>query len=238
MYGNGIQFLYQNQQVRTAVEALLTRASKAKENSLFPDAPTRLLMDVTTHKIPDGANHFFNITLPSSPNPPESEILLIIPDDLKSKVDPDIVVNSMKDRLREAGLKIREVMTLKQCKDEYGTFEAKRALAKRIEIVVGDISIFKCLSSILGREFIRKKKFALGVDLEKEKDNLKDAFDYILKKTVLNISTKGPTTSLVVGFPIHCCLTKLNLCPPDAKNSVNSECPTFVTCHIFEKTVP
>ena len=104
----------------------------------------------------------------------------------------------MKDKLREAGLQIREVMTLRQCRDDYSTFEAKRALAKRIDIVIGDVSIFKCLSSILGREFYRKKKFALSLDFTKEED-LSKAFDYVLKKTVFNISTKGPTSTIVVS---------------------------------------
>jgi len=190
-------------QVSTAVQALLTHNSSKKEASLFPESTSRLLLDITTYKIPDGEHHFYPITLPFSPYPESLDILLVIPDDLKeTKTEPEHLVIAMKDKLLQllAGtIKIREVMTLKQLRDEYSTYEAKKALAKRIDLVLADRRIFKNLSSILGREFYRKKKFPLGINLEQDEEKWLDEFKYLLRKTMLNLSTNGPTATLVVG---------------------------------------
>lgn len=106
----------------------------------------------------------------------------------------------VKDRLDRSRIKVREVMTLKQLKDEYSTFEAKRQLAKRVDLILADMRIFKSLSGVLGREFYKKKKFpiALTLDPELENFNSKD-FQYALRKTVLNISLQGTTSSVVVS---------------------------------------
>jgi len=166
---------------------------------LFADSSTRILLDITSFKIPVAENCFFNIVLPNSPYPADADILLIIPDDVKTSTDPEVLVCRVKDRLQRAGIKIREVMTLKQLKDEYSTFEGKRKLAKSVDLVLSDALVFKNLSAILGREFYRKKKFPILLKLDSKLEEFDAAdFTYALKKTVLNICTTGTTSTIVV----------------------------------------
>jgi len=97
-------------------------------------------------------------------------------------------------------LKIRQIMTLKQLKDDYSTFEAKRALSKTVDVVIVERSLFKMMPRLLGREFQIKKKFHLGIPGREFKDHdLGEQILFALKKTVLHISLKGQTSSVVVG---------------------------------------
>lgn len=203
---------FDSDQTLEAVEALLTHATKAKVNPLFADTPSRLLLDVTSFKILEGQNHFFNICLPNSPYHESVDILMIIPDDLKTSTDPEILVNKMKDKLREADVNnIREVMTVRQLRDEYSTYEGKRKLAKRIDLVLAHTSVFKNLSTILGREFYKKKKFVLGINCDS--NDLAGAIRLALMKTVLNISKNGRTSTLPIGHD--------NLSAPELTENVN-----------------
>jgi len=90
------------------------------------------------------------------------------------------------------------VMTVKQLKGDFSTFEAKRELAKRIDVVIGVKSIAKLLPSILGREFYKKKKIPLELELYDEYD-WSNEFEKVLKKSVFNISLTGKTSTILVG---------------------------------------
>jgi len=185
-------------QAGEAIQSLLAHVEKSRQNVLFNDAPIRINMDISAFKIPESSN-FTAINLPYSPYPADPDILFIIPDDKKNSTEPEQLVNRMKDKLAEFNItNIREVMTLKQVRDDFSTYEAKRALAKRIDIVIAMRSVFPLLPSILGREFYKKKKVALQIKLQNE-DKWDEIFEKIIKKTILNVSLKGQTSTVMVG---------------------------------------
>jgi len=193
-------------QVKKAVEALMKHDAAKKQDSLFPDGSTRYLMDITVFRTPSEAHEYFNIVLPFSPHPSPGdgglEILLIVRDD-KGK-EPEHTVGEIKDLLVESkaadDLKVKQILTFKQLKDEYSTFEAKRALAKSVDVVVAEQDIWKMLHPVLGREFVKKKKFPLGIPGRSFKDyDLGEQILYALEKTVLHISMKGQTSTVVVS---------------------------------------
>ncbi|ODM94563.1 Ribosomal L1 domain-containing protein 1 [Orchesella cincta] len=191
-------------QVKAAAKALIKYASKSKSDSLFMDAPSRIMMDIRAFKIPEGKDHFYNIRLAHPPNPEltELDVLLVVPD--LNERDPDHVVGEVKDEIVNSThadkIKIREVMTLKQFRDDYSTFEAKRALAKSLDALIVDNKIWKMIPGILGREFFKKKKFPISIPGRKfKKADIGEQIWLALHKTTLNLSLNGLCSTVVVG---------------------------------------
>jgi len=206
-------------QIEAAVKALVKHAAKTKGDSLFLDAPVRILMDVKAFKTPAGKNHFYNISLPNTPHKEISDldVLLIVSD--KKDRDPDHVVGEFKDELMNSAvadkIKVREVMTVKQFQDDYSTFESKRALSKSVDVVIGELKVWKLLPKILGREFFKKKKFPMMIPGRKlKKNDLGEQILFALHKTVLNLSLTGLISTIVVG---HDSLTEDQLASNAAK---------------------
>jgi hypothetical protein len=179
--------------------------SRAKKDSLFQDAHTRYMLDIVSHVTPSGIHEYFPIVLPNSPYPDPSdslEILLIV-SDLKDK-EPEAVVGQIRDLLLESKkseeLKVSQILTFKQLKDEYSTFEAKRALAKSVDAIVAEGDVFNSLPRVLGREFIRKKKFPVSIPGRTFKEyDMGEQILYALQKTIFHVSMKGQTSTLVVS---------------------------------------
>lgn len=162
-------------------------------------------MDIRAFKSPSGKDHFFNINLPHTPYPDllELDVLLVVPD--VTGRDPDHVVGEVKDVLLNSEyadkIKVREVLTLKQFRDDYSTYEAKRELAKSVDVVIAESKVWKMILSILGREFIKKKKFPLHIPGRKlKKADIGKQIWLALHKTVLNLSLKGVNSTLVVSL--------------------------------------
>jgi len=191
-------------QVKAAAKALIKYTTKSKSDSLFMDAPSRILMDIRAFKTPEGKDHFYNIRLPHTPftDLTELDVLLVVPD--LNERDPDHVVGEVKDELANSThadrIKVREIMTLKQFRDDYSTFEAKRALAKSLDVLIADNKIFKMLPGILGREFFKKKKFPISIPGRKfQKSDIGEQIYLALQKTTLNVSLNGLNSAVVVG---------------------------------------
>ena len=144
---------------------------------------------------------FFNVLLPHSIHPQEADVVLVIKHDKKKDEDyqEDELKSSLfkQNLLTEHGIKVREVLTLKQLRSEYSTMEAKRAFVKRIDALLVDKSIIKHVPEILGREVYRKKKFSIPVNMAEGHD-IAEEIRTALKKTILHLSSKGTTTSVVV----------------------------------------
>jgi len=194
---------FSKDQASEAVKALLSYNEKQKSQSLFMDHATRFLVDITAFKTPSGSDHFYNICLPFSPHVIDSiDILLIVKDE--NDTDPDHVVGKVKDELTtsdtENDLKIRQIMTLKQVKDEYSTYEAKRMLAKSVDVIIAERTIFNMLPVVLGRPFYKNKKLPIRINGRKWKSSdLQAQITKALTKTVMNLSVKGQTTTVSVG---------------------------------------
>ncbi|CAL8109512.1 unnamed protein product [Orchesella dallaii] len=191
-------------QVKAAAKALLKFTSKTKSDALFMDSPSRILMDITAFKIPTGKDHFYNIRLPHTPftDLTELDVLLVVPD--INEKDPDHIVGEVKDEIMNSThadrIKVREIMTFKQFRDDYSTFEAKRALAKSLDVLIADNKIFKMLPGILGREFFKKKKYPLSIPGRKfQKADIGEQVYLALQKTTLNVSLNGLNSTVVVG---------------------------------------
>jgi vacuolar-type H+-ATPase subunit F/Vma7 len=187
------------------VNALLKYVTKKKKEALFMDAQTRFLLDITAFKTPTGKHQYYNIVLPNSPfaSPLDTLDILLVVRDMKG-VEPEHVIGQVKDELRDSDntrnkLKVRQIMTLKQLQDDYSTYEAKRALSKSVDVVIVERNIFKMMPTLLGREFQKKKKFQLQIPGREFKDkDLGEQIIYALTKTVLHVSMKGQTSTIVV----------------------------------------
>jgi len=199
-------FVCNCKQSSKAVEALLKYSNGKKSDSLFQDLPTRLTLDITSFKTPSVDTSFFNVLLRHSIHPVGSDVVLIIKHDKKKNkneedyIEPEMKAKLFKDKLQvEHGIEIREVLTLQQLRDEYSTFEAKRAFIKRTDAVLVDKPLAKHIPGILGRELYKRKKFPIPVSLL-ENGDLATEIEKGLRKTVVNVSMRGQTSSVIVSW--------------------------------------
>ncbi|XP_071710168.1 putative ribosome biogenesis protein C8F11.04 [Rutidosis leptorrhynchoides] len=154
-----------------AVDALLkwknTQSSSGNPQLLPQDDFIYLIL--TLKKIPqkggiNGARTNPNkIPLPHpliSPNS-FSEICLIIDDRPNSKLTSEIA----KKKIKADGVSVTKVIKLSKLKTNYKPHEAKRKLCDSYEMFFADKRVVPLLPKLIGKQFFRKKKLPLGIDL-------------------------------------------------------------------------
>ncbi|KAG8386726.1 hypothetical protein BUALT_Bualt03G0179100 [Buddleja alternifolia] len=129
-----------------------------------------IYLNLTLKKIPSKPRtNPFRIPLPHPVfDPNTSQICLIIDDRPKSPTPPS---DQMKKLIKSQNIPISKVIKISKLKTDYKPFEAKRKLCDSYDLFLVDKRVVHLLPKLLGKEFFKKKKLPLGVDLSKK--NLK-----------------------------------------------------------------
>ncbi len=127
---------------------------------------------------------------------PETEICLFTKDD--NKMDSDATAIHYKELLQEKGVtEVNEVMPLQVLKKEFKMFNSRRQLSKRYDIFLADDRIFRLLHVHLGKEFYKRKKYPVQVDLTK--NNLKKEILKAVDTSRFILTNRGNTNHMTVA---------------------------------------
>ena len=108
--------------------------------------------------------YFIFRVLPHSPIVDKTDVCIIVKDLEKGlKVDHESSVNHFKDLLSEKGVEVSSVISLRELKVDYKTFESKTALCHRHEMFLADDRIIRFLPQFLGKAFYKRKKFPMAI---------------------------------------------------------------------------
>ena len=113
------------------------------------------------------------------------------------KVDHESSVNHFKDLISSQGVDVASVISLRELKVEYKTYEAKTALCHRHEAFLADEKILRFLPKFLGKPFFTRRKFAQPINLTSKK--LSKEVDKALRTTVLPLNNQGTCSMVRIG---------------------------------------
>ena len=136
-----------------------------KKSQLFGAEETPVNMQITGIKVAkESRKQLLKIVLPHSPIVDKTDICIIVKDLEKGlKVDHEPTVNHFKDMLSSKGVEVSSVISLRELKVEYKTYESKTALCHRHEMFLADDRIMRFLPKFLGKAFYSRKKFPIPI---------------------------------------------------------------------------
>ncbi|XP_033508077.1 uncharacterized protein [Nicotiana tomentosiformis] len=151
--------------IEKAVSALLKwkeSQSKIQKAQLLPQDDF-IYLNLTLKKIPPKPRtNAFRIPFPNPiHDPSSSELCLIIDDRPNSKLTSD----AAKKIIKSQNIPISKVIKLSKLKTNYKPFEAKRKLCDSYDLFLVDRRIVHLLPNLLGKQFFKKKKLPLPLDL-------------------------------------------------------------------------
>ncbi|XWS44670.1 hypothetical protein CRYUN_Cryun15aG0067700 [Craigia yunnanensis] len=154
--------------VEKAVNALL----KWRDSQSHTQKPQLLEQDelvyliVSLKKIPQKPRvNSYKLPLPHpliDPSTDPAELCMVIDDRPKSGLTKDVASNKIKSE----NIPISKVVKLSKLKTDYRPFEAKRKLCDSYDMFFADKRIIPLLPRLLGKQFFKKKKIPVPVDLE------------------------------------------------------------------------
>ncbi|KAA8524130.1 hypothetical protein F0562_010439 [Nyssa sinensis] len=152
--------------IQRAVNALLkwkNSKSKTQKPQLLEQDDFMYLV-LTLKKIPPkGRTNPYKISLPRPLHSPQdsSELCLIIDDRPKSKLTSD----DAKRKIKSENIPISKILKLSKLRSDYRPFEAKRKLCDSYDMFFADKRVVPLLPKLLGKQFFKKKKIPVPVDL-------------------------------------------------------------------------
>ncbi|PON70532.1 Ribosomal protein [Parasponia andersonii] len=150
--------------VEKAVKALLKwRNSKSQiQKPQLLDEDEFVYLVLTLKKIPprDRINAH-KVPLPHSLLSESSELCLIIDDRSKSNLTKDDAAK----KISSEGIPVSKVLRLSKLKSDYQPFESKRKLCDSYDVFLADKRVVPLLPRLLGKQFFKKKKIPVPVDL-------------------------------------------------------------------------
>lgn len=188
----------ENQKVLQTVEALLAFDKKKKTGvTLFEeDENDKIELQVSVWHIGGKKTKTVPLALPHCMYEKNRDALLFVKD--MNKMSPDMCEHHFRDLLTEKGVKgVSKVMPYKVLRLEYKPFEAKRNLAKSYDVFLTDDRIFKGMSRHIGKEFYKRNKYPIPVNLEMK--NLKEKIAEIMNTVYINLSNRGSCSSANVA---------------------------------------
>ncbi|GFT87911.1 ribosomal L1 domain-containing protein 1 [Trichonephila clavipes] len=172
-----------------------------KKPLLVETSDSPVFLQVTLKKIPPKELlQMIKIQLPHSLITDTTEVCLITGDLEKRnrKAESEPVIIHYKDLLRKHGItKITEVIPLRQLRTEYKTFESKRHLAHAYDVFLADKRIACYLPKLLGKEFFKKRKFPVQIDMTNP--YLEDEIKKALSQAYLSLTCRGNSYAFEVA---------------------------------------
>ncbi|KAK7334962.1 hypothetical protein VNO80_26731 [Phaseolus coccineus] len=154
--------------VSKAVDALLKwrrSQSETQKPKLFDEDDEFLYLIVTLKKIPSKSRvNPYKIPLPHSLLSEFSEQCLIL-DDRPNKAR--VTKAQAQARIQSESIPIAKVLKLSKLASDYRAFEAKRKLCDSYDLFFSEKSIVPLLPRLLGKQFFKKRKLPVPVDLKK-----------------------------------------------------------------------
>ncbi|XP_047972285.1 ribosomal L1 domain-containing protein 1-like [Salvia hispanica] len=183
--------------IEAAVTALLKHKSAQSANEKLQLLPQDdyFYLNLTLRKIPSNPRtNPYRIPLPHPIlDAAASEVCLIVDDRPGTTTPPS---DQIKKLIKSQSIPISKVIKLSKLKANYKPFEARRKLCNSYDMFLVDKRVVHLLPKLIGKEFFRKKKLPLGVDLGKK--NLKVQVERVLGSALLFIG-KGTCSVLKVG---------------------------------------
>lgn len=154
------------EQISAAITALrLYIEQKKRKDLLVTDTEIHLQFSVKKVSI---KHKTLKIQLPHSIVDEMAAVCLFVADADRNTRDYSDTVDSMQQRLTDAGVKRNiEIIPLKRLKLEFKEFENKRKLLTMYDVFLADESIVRLLPPQLGKHFYAKKRHLLQVNLKK-----------------------------------------------------------------------
>ncbi|MED6220869.1 hypothetical protein PIB30_048943 [Stylosanthes scabra] len=173
--------------LKSAVEALLKwrdSTSESHKPKLFDADEEFLYLVLTLKTIPHKSRvNPYKIPLPHTLLSPFSETCLIIDDRSKSK----LTKQEAQKKIKAENVAVSKVLKLSKLASDYRPFEAKRKLCDSYDVFFTDKRVVPLLPRLLGKNFFRKKKVPVQVDLTKK--NWKEQVDRACSSALLFIGT-------------------------------------------------
>ena len=140
------------------------------------------------------------LLLPHPTTPATRDVCLIVKDFEKGiRPDHEPTVAHYEALLAEKGVKgVTKVMSLRELKVEYKTFESKTALSHLYDHFLVDARIIRLVPKFLGKPFYKRKKFPVQVKLD-SKDLVKEV-EKALSTSCLALTHTGTSSCLTVGL--------------------------------------
>ncbi|XP_022854965.1 putative ribosome biogenesis protein C8F11.04 [Olea europaea var. sylvestris] len=157
--------------IESAVNALIkykAKQSASEKPQLLPQ-DDYIYLNLTLKKIPTNPpTNPFKIPIPHPLLDPTSEFCLIIDDRQHS---PTPSSEDIKKLIKSQNIPLSKVLKISKLKTNYKPFEAKRKLCDSYDLFLVDKRVVHLLPKLLGKQFFKKKKLPLGVDLSKKNLN-------------------------------------------------------------------
>ncbi|CAI9760993.1 unnamed protein product [Fraxinus pennsylvanica] len=173
--------------IDSAVNALIiykAKESASQKPQLLPQ-DDYIYLNLTLKKIPTNPpTSPLKIPLPHPLLDPTSELCLIIDDRATS---PTPSSEEIKKLIKSQNIPVSKVLKISKLKTNYKPFEAKRKLCNSYDLFLVDKRVVHLLPKLLGKQFFKKKKLPLGVDLSKK--NLKAQVERSLGSALLYLRT-------------------------------------------------
>ncbi|KAL2481133.1 Ribosomal protein L1p/L10e family [Abeliophyllum distichum] len=173
--------------IESAVNALLkykAKQSASQKPQLLPQ-DDYIYLNLTLKKIPTNpSTNPFKIPLPHPLLDLTSELCLIIDDRPHSPTPPS---EDIKKLIKSQNIPVSKVLKISKLKTNYKPFEAKRKFCDSYDLFLVDKRVVHLLPKLLGKQFFKKKKLPLGVDLSKK--NLKLQVERALGSALLYLRT-------------------------------------------------
>jgi len=154
--------------VSKVVDALLKWCSSQSETQkpkLFDEDEEFVYLIVTLKKIPSKSRvNPYKIPLPHSLLSQFSGQCLI----LDNRPNKALVTKAQaEDKIHSESIPIAKVLTMSKLASDYRAFEAKRKLYDSYDLFFAEKSIVSLLPRLLGKQFFKKRKLSVPVDLKK-----------------------------------------------------------------------
>ncbi|XP_038068794.1 ribosomal L1 domain-containing protein 1-like [Patiria miniata] len=185
--------------VREAAAALLAfhkkRNDQASQTVLLNEF-SQIKLVISLWKIAGKKAKTYRIDIPHPLRTPETEVCLFTKDD--DKLDTEATARHYQELLQSKGVtEVNEIMPLQVLKKEYKEFESRRQLAKRYDIFLADERVFRLMHVHLGKEFYRRKKYPITVDIKK--GDLKSEILKAINATYFINTNRGNTNHLTAA---------------------------------------
>jgi len=180
------------------------RDSEDKKQDLLGSAcgeGRKVQVSVSAIKLPRVSDaQVLKLLLPHPTTPATRDVCLIVKDFEKGiRPDHEPTVAHYEALLAEKGVKgVTKVMSLRELKVEYKTFESKTALSHLYDHFLVDARIIRLVPKFLGKPFYKRKKFPVQVKLD-SKDLVKEV-EKALSTSCLALTHTGTSSCVTVGL--------------------------------------
>merc|ERR1719458_1350855 len=161
----------------------------------------KVQVSVAAIKLPREADaQVLQLPLPHPTTPVTRDVCLIVKDFEKGiRPDHEPTVAHYEALLAEKGVKgVTKVMSLRELKVEYKTFESKTALSHLYDHFLVDARIIRLVPKFLGKPFYKRKKFPVQVKLDAK--NLVKEMEKALSTSCLALAHTGTSSCVTIGL--------------------------------------